>query len=146
MLPACHLQADVPQDLQLPTFVRQAHVLHRCSQLCTEVRGPGSCELRSSGRLRSSGSCDMCGSGSGSVCRSGSGLVRRSRGVRCSGSCDVCGSGSGEVRRSGSGHVCCSCSDVLRSPGPGSRPGQVLRRSGAGQVLRHRLQQQQVLR
>ncbi len=109
MLPACDLQADVPQDLQLPTFVRQTHVLHRCSQLCTEVRCPGCpCELRSSGRLRSSGSCDMCGSGSGGVCRSGSGLVRRSRGVRSPGSCDVCGSGSGEVRRSGSGHLRCS--------------------------------------
>jgi hypothetical protein len=146
VLPACDLQADMPQDLQLPTFVRQTHVLQCSSVLCSEVRGSGSHKLCRSGGLRCSGSCDVCGSGSGGVCRSGSGLVRRSRGVRCSGSCDVCGSGSGEVRRSGSGHLRCSCSDVLRSPGPGSGPGQVLRHALPGEVLRHRLQQQQVLR
>jgi hypothetical protein len=145
MLPACHLQADMPQDLQLPTFVRQTHVLQCSSQLRSQVRCPGSHKLCRSGALCCSGSCDLCGSGSGGVCRSGSGLVRRSRGVRSPGSCDMCGSGSGEVRRSGSGHLRCSCSDVLRS-GPGSRPGQVLRRAGSGEVLRHRLQQQQVLR
>ncbi len=113
MLPACDLQAAVPQNLQLPAdrCLLQAHVLQRRAELRSPVRRSHvvrrACGLRSGGgsRVCCPGSRDVCGSGrvrSGrrsGMCRSGSGFVRCSGRVR---------SGSGLVRRSlrsGSGQV-----------------------------------------
>ena len=92
-LPACDLQAELPQCLQLPTFLCETvRLLHFGSRvdLCSQVR---------------SGSRDLRGSGSGHVCsslcsqvRSGSGLVR----------CSLC-SGSGEVLRHRLRHQVLQC-------------------------------------
>jgi len=126
MLPACDLQAVMPERLQLPADLCQAHVLPR-PELRSQV-----CRARSGVLRRSlcSGSCNLCravrpqvrsGSGPGVLRRSvraGSGdLCRAVRSQVRAGSGDVCRSGSGELRRA----VC----------------------SGSGQVLR---QQQRVLR
>ena len=85
VLPACDLQAELPQCLQLPTFVCETERLLQCG---TRV------DLCSGSRVvRGSGVCSGCGSRDlrGSVCsqvRSGSGHVR----------CSLC-SRSGEVLR-----------------------------------------------
>jgi hypothetical protein len=89
MLPACNLQAVLPQRLQLPTIlcetVRLLHFGTRVN-LCSQVL-PGSRDVRGSGSGLCSGSGHVCGSVCAQV-RSGSGLVR----------CSLC-SGSGEVLR-----------------------------------------------
>ena len=146
MLPACDLQAVLPQDLQLPADVREAHVLlQRRPRLCTQV-------CTGCGGLRGSGS--VCGPGA--LCGSGSGDVRCSRSV-CSRACVR--SGPGDVCRSRSGPLCSGlpgsrdvrCSGSVRS-GSGSGSGLVrcslCSSTGSGQVLRHQrvLQQQHVLR
>jgi hypothetical protein len=131
VLPACDLQAVMPERLQLPADLCQAHVLQRraelCSQVCTRSGSRVVCRTVCSGPGSRSGNvcCSVC-SGSGvlrravrSEVRSGPGSdVRRSRGLR---------SGSGDVRRS-----VCSGSCVVRRSG-------LVRRSGSGQVLRYRL-------
>jgi hypothetical protein len=133
MLPACDLQADMPQRLQLPKNLCETVRMLQCSSrfvLCS-----GSRELRSSGsgHVR----CSLCAQvlpGSRDLCSSGSGHLR----------CSLCAQvlpGSRHVRGSGSGHVRCSlCSQVL----PGSRDvrGSDLCGSGSGEVLRHRLRDQ----
>lgn len=168
MLPACDLQAVLPQSLQLPAYVRQTHVLQRRSLLCAQVRtgcGP-LCRSRSdelccprdvrSGARLCSGSGARLRSGSGDVCLPRSGALLS--GASVSGSGDVCCSRSvcpGALRRSGPGDVCLSRSVCRSGPGflrcscdvrSGARP---VRCSGAssGQVLRQPelRQQHQVL-
>lgn len=150
-LPAGDLPSVLPENLHLSTFLLQTQLLQHGGRLWPTGVCSG-CDLRSSGSdlcgsglcspgsgsgsdvrsscLRSAGSGHLCGSGSGPV-RSGSDLCG-SR-LRSSGSGDLRGPGSGPLR-SGS-DLCGSC---LRSSGSGS--GQVLRRSGCGEVLRCRLQ------
>jgi hypothetical protein len=158
VLPACDLQAVLPECSQLPENVRETHELLQPlhgGQLCSLVRSSGGCGLRSG----------LCRTGSGhvrgSVCaqvRSGS----RSH-VRCSlcsglctGSGHVCGSVCAQVR-SGS-HVRCSlCSGLCTGPGhvrssvcaqvrSGSRKLRRSLCSGSGEVLRHRLRQEVLCR
>jgi len=142
MLPACDLQAELPQRLQLPTIVCETVRLLQFSSrfdLCSQVL-PGSRELRGPGLC--SGSGHVCGSLCAQV-RSGSGHVRcslcsGSRDLRgsglCSGSGHVCGSLCAQVR-SGSGHVRCSLCT-------GSGHVRCSLCSGSGEVLRHRLRHQ----
>ena len=104
MLPACDLQAAMPENLQLPAdrCLLQAHVLQRRAELRSPVRR--SHVVRCACGLRSGCGSRVCRSGSRDVC--GSRRVRSgSSGVRCSGRVR---SGSGVVRRSvrsGSGQV-----------------------------------------
>ena len=108
MLPACDLQAELPQRLQLPTIVCETVRLLQFSSrfdLCSQVL-PGSRELRGPGLC--SGSGHVCGSLCAQV-RSGSGHVRCSL---CTGSghvrCSLC-SGSGEVLRHRLRHQVLQC-------------------------------------
>jgi hypothetical protein len=140
VLPACDLQAVMPERLQLPADLRQAHVLPRaelCSQVCTRsgVVRRSLCSRSGSRDLRRS----VC-SGSGDVCcslcsqvRSGSGDMRRS--VR-----SQVRSGPGDLCRS----VCSRSGDVRRSVCSRSGSGVLRRsvRSGSGQVLRYGLPDQ----
>jgi hypothetical protein len=144
MLPACNLQAVLPQRLQLPTIlcetVRLLHFGTRVN-LCSQVL-PGSRDVRGSGSGLCSGPRDVCGSSlcSGSRDVRGSGVCSGSRDVRGSGS-GVC-SGSRDVRGSvcsGSGHVCGSLCSQVRS---GSGHVRCSLCSGSGEVLRHRLRDQ----
>ena len=131
----------MPESLHVSTFVLQARLFLRdVSQrkLRTE-------SLRSGCHL-------VCGSGG--VC-SGPGHVRRSCGVR-SGSCDVCRSGRLRSRAcdlrcsgclcSGSRHVRSGSRDLRRSGSGHVRSGSRHLRSGSGEVLRHRLPEEQLLR
>jgi hypothetical protein len=128
MLPACDLQAVLPECSQLSTHLRQAARLlqhrtgeHLRSQVLCSGASPGSCFVcgpgPGSGHVRGSvcaqvrsgsrtdlrpGSGDMCGSGSGHVCGSVCAQVRS-------------GSRSRELRRS----LCSGCAEVLRYPFPG---------------------------
>lgn len=131
MLPEC---SQLPADLcETPRLLQHLPGEYLRPQVC----GSRACEL-----CRSRGLCTgLCCSGSGhlrgSVCaqvRSGSGL--------CPGSGHVCGSLCAQVR-SGSGHVRCSlCRSLCRS---GSGELRCSLCSGSGEVLRHRLLQDQVL-
>ena len=139
MLPACDLQAVLPECSQLPENVCETHeLLQRVpgEHLCSQVRCSGS-------SLRCSSSGHLCGSVCAQV-RSGSSL--------CSG---LCGSGSGHLRGSvcaqmrsgsrlcsglcGSGHVCGSVCAQVRS---GSRKLRRSVRSGSSEVLRYALPDQ----
>ena len=90
---------------------------------------------------------DLCGSGShvcGSDLCSGPGPRSHVCGSDlCTGSgSDLCGSGSrSHVCGSGS-DLCGSGSEVRSAAGPGSCPGQVLRSSRSGEVLRHGLREE----
>jgi hypothetical protein len=139
MLPACDLQADLSQDLQLSTFVRETPGLLQFSslrRLRSEVRCTGSGQLR----------CSLCSGLCPEVRCSGSGQLRCSLcpglcpEVRCSGSghvrCSLCSGLCPEVRCSGSGHVRCSVCSGLCCTGSGDLRRSLCSRTGSGQVLR----------
>jgi len=123
--PRCDLQTELPQDLHVSAFLLQAQrLLQRGTDehLCSEVRGSRSdvCGPRSGSDL--CGACpDVCSCSGSDLCGSGS----RSRSDVCGACSDLCGSGS-----------------EVRTAGPGSRPGQVLRRARCGEVLRHGLREE----
>src|SRR5580765_2302881 len=109
MLPACDLQAVLPECSQLPENVCETHeLLQRLPRqhVCSQVRS-GGCELCSSGCVCSGCVCSGFGS---RVCRS-----------LCSGRCHLCRSVCAQVRSglrrslwSGCCHVCGSvCAQVL---------------------------------
>jgi hypothetical protein len=141
MLPACDLQAVLPECSQLSTHLRQAARLlqHRTGEhlrsqvLCSGSR-PGSCLVCGSGSGLCSGSRDVRGSGSGHVCGSVCAQVR-------SGSRSDVRTGSRDLRGSGSGHVCGSVCAQVRS---GSRSRELRRSlcSGCAEVLRYALPDQ----
>jgi hypothetical protein len=142
MLPACDLQAELPQRLQLPTILCETVRLLQFGSrvdLCSQVCRSGSRVVRGSGSGLCSGSGHVCSSLCAQV-RSGSRDVRGSGSGLCSGSRNVRGSGSGLC--SGSGHVCGSVCAQVRS---GSGLVRCSLCSGSGEVLRHRLCVQQVL-
>jgi hypothetical protein len=138
VLPACDLQADMPQRLQLPTNLCETVRMLHCSARVNLCSGSGlvrRSDVRSGARL---------------VCCSGSGHVRCSLCSQvCSGS-DVRGtrlvrgsdvrSGSGDLRCSGSGDLRRSLCSQVRS-GSDVRGTRLVRRSGSGQVLRHRVRE-----
>ena len=131
VLPACDLQAVMPERLQLSADLCQAHVLPRaelCSQVCTRSgvvrRSCGLCSGSGASELRRS----LCsGSGSRDVCRSVRSQMRSGSDMRRSGSRDLCCS------------VCSGSGDLRRSVRSGSG---IVRRSGSGQVLRYGLPDQ----
>jgi hypothetical protein len=131
MLPACDLQAELPQRLQLSTIVCETvRLLHFSTRfdVCSEMCCSGSGDL--CGSVCCTGSRDLRGSLCSQVCS-------RSRDLRGSGG-ELC-SGSGDVRGSGSGHVCGSLCSQVRS---GSGLVRCSLCSGSGEVLRHRLRDQ----
>ena len=94
MLPACDLQAVLPECSQLPENVCETHELLQLlpgEHLRSQV-WPGRCDVRGSGSRLCPGlctGCDMCGS----VCAQ----VRSGSDMRCSLCSGLC-SGSGELR------------------------------------------------
>jgi len=140
-LPAGDLQTDLPQDLHVSTFLLQAgRLLQRRSHelMRSEVRG-----ARSGSDVRGSGS-HLCGSDlcSGPGPRShvcGSDLCTGSGSDLCGS--DLCAGSRSHVCGSGS-DVCGSGSEMCSAASPGSCPGQVLRSSRSGEVLRYGLREE----